>query len=208
MVLTDITRMETLRPPVDGGHYSDNPALFLRANNWLKGTSQWFLNQIGYDLALAQDTLLLSGKGSRVLRVPRPPIVQVVSITVGNSPWKVIESGDTDTNQDVMVSDSRCHLISRFCTFPRGFGNVQATLICGYGTVDNSTIPATLTTVIPDDIQNAVALFATIGCLEASYAGFGGETIGPEHIASLARKKADYDSIMDVVRYYSQKVWF
>ena len=205
--LTTIAVMEAIRPPSAGGHYADDPNLLARAKQWLNSTSQWFQNQVGYSLSLATDTLLLSGKGVRLLPVPRPPIVQVISLTVAGTNWPVLDVGGAEACQFAMVEpETRAALVSRYWPWPQGWGNIQAQIICGYGTVDNTTNPATLTTVIPDDVQTAVALFATIGCLEATFAGLGGETIGAEHVAMLARNKKDYDSILDTVLYYRRMV--
>ena len=192
MALTTIAVMESIRPPKDGGHYSDDAKLLARATQWLNGTSQWFENQLGYTLALSTDAYLLSGKCVRLLPVPKPPIIEVVSLKVAGVAWATLDVGDTDTNQPAMVEpNTRAGLVSRFMPWPQGWGNIQAELTCGYAT-------------IPDDVQTAVALFATIGTLEATFAGFGGETLGPEHVNTLARKKADYDTIMDTVRYYQR----
>lgn len=208
MALTDLTRMEAIKPPKDGGHYADDPQLLARANAWLNGASSLIEKLVGYSFAAALDTVLLNGRGSRMLPVPRPPIISVVSLVVCGVPWSVIEAGNSELSQAAMVEpEFRCHLIGRFQPFPKGFGNVALSAYCGYGTVDLTATPPTVTAVIPEEVQNAVALFAAVGTLEASFAGFGGETLGPEHINNLARNKKDYDSIMDVVKYYSQKAW-
>ena len=187
MALATATLMEAIRPPKEGGHYADDPNLLARANAALGMASAWFEGQVGHAILQATYAWNLNGSGSRDLSVPVRPIITVNSLTVGGFSWAVMMPGDADTTQEAVLAPNGNYLIARQIPWPKGWGNVLLNADAGYATV-------------PDDVAYAVALFAGVLCNESMALGFGGETLGPEHINSLARNPKDYDAVMNTLQ--------
>jgi hypothetical protein len=194
-LLATVQLMEAIRPPTDGGHYADDEKLKARALACLSAATAWFEGEIGQPIALEPATFRLNGTGGAVLSVPRKPVSEITSLVVNNQPWTVIGPEDVDTGQDAMIASNGFYLIARRCWWPRGVGNVQLSASFGYNP-------------IPNDIQHSVAMFASVLMLEANFLGFGGETIGPEHINMLARNPKDYGFILRTLQFYGYRMLF
>lgn len=192
MALTNLARVELVRPPVPGGSFSDDPGLLAQATAALDSASAWFETMIGYTMALSARSYLMSGNGTSVLKVPDYPIVTVTSLKVDGSTWTVLFPGGTDTGQDAAVHDSRKWLVARYRYWPKGLSNIALATTAGLAT-------------IPEDVQQAVAMLAWLLLEESNRLGINATSLGPEHVNMVARDADDYQFIKTTISRYSRE---
>ena len=87
MALTTIARVESVRPPIKGGVFSDDPVLYVQADDALNAASAWFETAVGRELADGAHLYQLGGNGTPILKLRHWPISYVSSLLVQGVEW-------------------------------------------------------------------------------------------------------------------------
>jgi hypothetical protein len=172
----------------------DKADVISRLEECLAAASAWFETAVG-PILTASYTERLSGGLSPVLKLAHKPCTAVTSLSVNGTTWRVLTSAVVDTGQEVFLPSHGMWLEARGYLWPKGNGNILITYTAGYGATAE---------VLPDDIQQSVALVTLLLMEESNRLGIGAKTLGPEQINLVIRNAKDYQFITDTINHYGR----
>jgi hypothetical protein len=168
----------------------------------LSAADAWLKGQIGQELEAPVDaqgapvdsTVILSGNGGLMLRLPQRPVRAVSSVSVDGATYSVLAPDATADGQQPIMYTTSGNLMGRGgFVFPWGVGNVFVRYQYGY-----------LADHIPYDLQQAEIILAHLLFEERNRVGVSNKTLGPEQVNEVARKLDDYDVVSQVIQKYGR----